>query len=286
MKAALDTPVSDAVKDAMTGWLGAMNDAELSKTYGDQLKGLLAGMQLNSLMDQIYGMKDLFVKKSIWAFGGDGWAYDIGYGGLDHVIASGEDVNILILDTEVYSNTGGQASKSTPTGAVAKFAASGKKIGKKDMGRIAMTYGYVYVASVSMGANKQQLIKAFMEADRYPGPSIVICYAPCINQGIKKGMGKTQLEEQLAVQAGYWPLYRYNPLLADEGKNPFTLDYDKAPDGTLQAFLSGENRYAQLEKTFPGESKKLRAQIEKEVLQRFETLKQIADPQVVCKAVE
>ncbi len=286
IKAALDTPVSDAIKDAMTGWLGTMNDAELSKTYGDQLKGLLAGMQLNSLMDQIYGMKDIFVKKSIWAFGGDGWAYDIGYGGLDHVIASGEDVNILILDTEVYSNTGGQASKSTPTGAVAKFAASGKKIGKKDMGRIAMTYGYVYVASVSMGANKQQLIKAFMEADRYPGPSIVICYAPCINQGIKKGMGKTQLEEQLAVQAGYWPLYRYNPLLADEGKNPFTLDYDKAPDGTLQAFLSGENRYAQLEKTFPGESKKLRAQIEKEILQRFETLKQIADPQAVCKSEE
>ena len=142
-------------------------------------------MQRNRLMDQIYGMKDLFVKKSVWAFGGDGWAYDIGYGGLDHVIASGEDVNILILDTEVYSNTGGQASKSTPTGAVAKFAASGKKIGKKDMGRIAMTYGYVYVASVSMGANKQQLLKAFLEADRYPGPSIVICYAPCIYQGIK-----------------------------------------------------------------------------------------------------
>ncbi len=213
-------------------------------------------MQRNRLLDQIYGMKDLFVKKSIWAFGGDGWAYDIGYGGLDHVIASGEDVNILVLDTEVYSNTGGQASKSTPTGAVAKFAASGKKIGKKDMGRIAMTYGYVYVASVSMGANKQQLLKAFMEADQYPGPSIVICYAPCINQGIKKGMGKTQLEEQLAVQAGYWPLYRYNPLLADEGKNPFTLDYDKAPDGTLQTFLSGENRYAQLEKILPGRVEK------------------------------
>ncbi len=284
MKAALDTPVSDAVKSAMTGWLGAMNDADASKAFGDQLKELLSGMQRNRLMDHIYGMKDLFVKKSIWAFGGDGWAYDIGYGGLDHVIASGEDVNILVMDTEVYSNTGGQASKSTPSGAVAKFAASGKKIGKKDLGRIAMTYGYVYVASVAMGANKQQLLKAFMEADRYPGPSIVICYAPCINQGIKKGMGKTQLEEQLAVQAGYWPLYRYNPLLADEGKNPFTLDYDKAPDGTLQTFLSGENRYAQLEKSFPEESKKLRVQIEKELLQRFETLKQIADPQAVCKS--
>ena len=282
-EAAIQTDIP-AVKDAMTDWLAAKNDAEASKTYGDQLKGLLAGMQRNRLLDQIFGMKDLFVKKSIWAFGGDGWAYDIGYGGLDHVIASGEDVNILVMDTEVYSNTGGQASKSTPTGAVAKFAASGKKIGKKDLGRIAMTYGYVYVASVAMGANKQQLLKAFTEADRYPGPSIVICYAPCINQGIRKGMGKTQLEEQLAVQAGYWPLYRYNPLLADEGKNPFTLDYDKAPDGTLQTFLSGENRYAQLEKSFPEESKKLRVQIEKEILQRFETLKQIADPQAVCKS--
>ena len=170
------------------------------KTYGDQLKGLLAGMQRNRLLDQIYDMTDLLVKKSIWIFGGDGWAYDIGYGGLDHVIASGEDVNILVMDTEVYSNTGGQSSKATPTGAVAKFAASGKKIGKKDLGRIAMTYGYVYVASVAMGANKQQILKAFMEADKYPGPSIVICYAPCINQGLKKGMGKTQVEEKLAVQ--------------------------------------------------------------------------------------
>ncbi len=283
MKAALDTPVSDDLKAAVTGWLGGMNSAELSKTYGDQLKTILGGMTRNSLIEQIYGMSDLFVKKSVWAFGGDGWAYDIGYGGLDHVIASGEDINILVLDTEVYSNTGGQSSKATPTGAVAKFAASGKKIGKKDLGRIAMTYGYVYVASVAMGANKQQLIKAFMEADQYPGPSIVICYAPCINQGIKKGMGKTQLEEQLAVQAGYWPLYRYNPLLADEGKNPFVLDYDKAPDGTLQEFLSGENRYAQLEKAFPDESKRLRSQIEKEVLHHHDILKQIADPQAVCK---
>ncbi len=283
MKAAVETPVSDDLKAAMTGWLGAMNSAEPSKTYGDQLKIILAGVQRNQLLEQIYGMKDLFVKKSVWAFGGDGWAYDIGYGGLDHVIASGEDINILVLDTEVYSNTGGQSSKATPTGAVAKFAASGKKIGKKDLGRIAMTYGYVYVASVAMGANKQQLIKAFMEADQYPGPSIVICYAPCINQGIKKGMGKTQLEEQLAVQAGYWPLYRYNPLLAQEGKNPFVLDYDKAPDGTLQEFLSGENRYAQLEKAFPGESKKLRSQIEQEMLHRYDVLKQIADPAAVCK---
>ena len=217
--------------------------------------------------------------------GGDGWAYDIGYGGLDHVIASGEDVNILVLDTEVYSNTGGQSSKATPTGAVAKFAFSGKKIGKKDLGRIAMTYGYVYVASISMGANKQQVIKAFMEADRHPGPSVVICYAPCINQGLKKGMGKTQLEEKLVVDSGYWPLYRYNPQWEKEGENPFKLE-SKAPDGTIQDFLAGEIRFASLEMTFPEESKKLRAQIEEEVNHRYKILKQMDDPMSVCKEAE
>ncbi len=281
MKAALDTPVSDELKDAMKGWLNGMNNAEASKTYSDQLKNILGSMERNQLLEQIYGMKDIFVKKSVWAFGGDGWAYDIGYGGLDHVIASGEDINILVMDTEIYSNTGGQSSKATPTGAVAKFAASGKKTGKKDLGRIAMTYGYVYVASVAMGANKQQLLKAFMEADQHPGPSIVLCYAPCISQGIKKGMGKTQYQEVLAVQSGYWPLYRYNPLLEDDGKNPFILDYDKAPDGTLQEYLSGENRYAQLAQSFPEESKKLRLQIEKEIMKRYEILKAMAGPAAV-----
>jgi pyruvate-ferredoxin/flavodoxin oxidoreductase len=195
---------------------------------------------------------------------------------LDHVIASGEDVNILVLDTEVYSNTGGQSSKATPTGAVAKFAFSGKKIGKKDLGRIAMTYGYVYVASVSMGASKQQMMKAFLEADKHPGPSLLICFAPCINQGLKRGMGKSQEESKLAVDSGYWPLYRFNPALEMEGKNPFVLE-SKAPDGTIQDFLAGEIRFSSLERTFPQESKRLRSQIEKEVNERYEILKKMAE---------
>jgi pyruvate-ferredoxin/flavodoxin oxidoreductase len=186
------------------------------------------------------------------------------------------------MDTEVYSNTGGQSSKATPTGAVAKFAFSGKKMGKKDLGRIAMTYGYVYVASIAMGANKLQTIKAFQEADNYPGPSLIICYAPCINQGLKAGMGKSQEEEKLAVDSGYWPLYRYNPLLEQEGKNPLILE-SKDPDGTIQKFLSGETRFASLERTFPEESRRLRSQIEKEVNHRYAALKLMADPTSVCK---
>ncbi|MCF8067028.1 MAG: pyruvate:ferredoxin (flavodoxin) oxidoreductase [Desulfobacterales bacterium] len=285
IKEAVNTDIEDDLKAAMNGWLGGMNSAEKSKEFGDRVQTLLCCNCNNPLLDEIFDMADLFVKKSIWAFGGDGWAYDIGFSGLDHVIASGEDVNILVMDTEIYSNTGGQASKATPTGAVAKFAASGKKIGKKDLGRIAMTYGYAYVASVAMGANKQQMLKAFAEAEAYPGPSIILCYAPCISQGIKKGMGKTQEEMKLAVAAGYWPLYRYNPLLALEGKNPFTLE-SKDPDGTMQEFLAGENRYASLEKSFPEESKKLRAQIETEFNARHQALKLMADPESVCKKEE
>jgi pyruvate-ferredoxin/flavodoxin oxidoreductase len=215
------------------------------------------------------------VKKSIWSFGGDGWAYDIGFGGLDHVLASGEDMNVLVLDTEVYSNTGGQSSKATPLGSIAKFASSGKPTAKKDMGRMLMSYGYIYVASVAMGANKQQLLKAFVEAESYPGPSIILCYAPCINQGIKKGMGKSQEEEKLAVQCGYWPLYRYNPLLSQEGKNPFILD-SKAPDGTLKDFLSGENRYNLLERTFPEMAHKYQQEMEQYILKRYEILRRMA----------
>jgi len=192
------------------------------------------------------------------------------------VLASGDDINILVLDTEVYSNTGGQSSKATPTGAIAKYAATGKKIGKKDMGRMMMSYGYVYVASISMGANKNQVMKAFLEAEAYPGPSLIIAYAPCINQGIRKGMGKSQLEGKLAVDSGYWPLYRYNPQLTAEGKNPFTLD-SKAPDGTLQEFLSGEVRFAALEKSFPEESKRLRSMIEGEVSDKYEMLKMMSE---------
>ena len=285
MTSALDEDLSEALKESITGWLEGRDDAGASITYGNQLKKILSETDRSPLLDRIHNCADLFVKKSVWAFGGDGWAYDIGFGGLDHVIASGQDVNILVLDTEVYSNTGGQSSKATPTGAVAKFAASGKKVGKKDLGKIAITYGHVYVASVAMGANKQQMLKAFIEAERHPGPSIVICYAPCINQGIRKGMGRSQEEAKLAVASGYWPLYRYNPLLAEKGENPFVLE-SKAPDGTLQAFLSGENRYASLETAFPEESEKLRAQIEKEVTARYESLRLMADPMAICEDEE
>ena len=285
LKEAVAADIPAEMKTAMNGLLEGINDAEASKKYGDELKALLQKTKRSPLLDSIYKMNDMFTKKSIWSVGGDGWAYDIGYGGLDHVIASGEDVNILVLDTEVYSNTGGQSSKATPTGAVAKFAFSGKKIVKKDLGRIAMTYGYVYVASISMGANKQQVLKAFMEADAYPGPSLVICYAPCINQGLKKGMGKTQLEEKIVVDSGYWPLYRYNPQLEAKGENPFKLE-SKAPDGTIQEFLASEVRFASLEMTFPEESKKLRAQIEEEINHRYKILKQMDDPMTVCKEAE
>jgi len=208
--------------------------------------------------------------------GGDGWAYDIGYGGLDHVIASGEDVNILVLDTEVYSNTGGQASKSTPAGAVAKFAASGKKIRKKDLGMMAISYGYVYVAQVAMGSSNAQYLKAIKEAEAFPGPSLIIAYAPCINHGLRDGMGTTQLETKHAVEAGYWHLYRFNPLLEKEGKNPFTLD-SKEPDWTkFQDFLNSEVRYTSLVKAFPHEADILFKAAEENARWRYNTYKRMA----------
>ena len=273
---ALEADISQDIKDALSGWLNGMKDAQASKEFGDKLASLIKGNTGNAILDSIMEDKNLFTKKSHWVFGGDGWAYDIGYGGVDHVLASGDDINILVLDTEVYSNTGGQSSKATPTGAIAKYASSGKKIAKKDMGAMAMTYGYVYVASIAMGASKQQTLKAFVEAESYPGPSLVICYAPCINQGIRKGMGKSQLETKLAVESGFWPMYRYNPLLKAEGKNPFILD-SKEPNGTIQEFLAGENRFAALEKSFPEESKRLRAQIEVEVNEKYAKLKKLAE---------
>ncbi|NJB68579.1 pyruvate-ferredoxin/flavodoxin oxidoreductase [Desulfobaculum xiamenense] len=275
MREAIESDIPDALKEAMQNWLDNKDDAEKSRVYGDAVRNMLCEASPSPVLSDIFAMEDLFTKKSVWIFGGDGWAYDIGYGGVDHVLASGEDINILVMDTEVYSNTGGQSSKATPLGSIAKFAASGKKTGKKDLGRMAMTYGYVYVASVAMGANKQQMMKAFQEAEAYKGPSLVICYAPCINQGIRKGMGKSQYEQELAVKSGYWPLFRFNPELADEGKNPFILE-SKDPDGSLQEFLSGENRYGLLERTFPEESKKLRAEIETQYLHRFEHFKALA----------
>jgi len=272
MREALPQASGD-LKAAMEAWLAGKDDPDLSKAAGDKLKQLLPGA--GAAFAEILAQADLFTKKSVWIFGGDGWAYDIGYGGLDHVLASGEDVNILVMDTEVYSNTGGQSSKATPTGAVAKFAASGKQVRKKDLARMLMTYGYVYVAAVGMGANKNQLLKAFQEAESYKGPSIVIAYAPCINQGLKKGMGKTQEQTKTAVESGYWPLFRYDPRRARQGENPLVID-SKAPDGTIQDFLMSENRFAVLAKAVPEEAKELRAAIEQEVNERWRILNQMA----------
>ena len=257
---ALAAEVPADIKAALQGWLESMQEADGSRRYGDQLKGLLPQQAGNPLLSEINRMSNLFTKKSFWVFLGDGAAYDIGFGGLDHVLACGEDINVMVFDTEVYSNTGGQSSKATPTGSVAKFAASGKKTPKKDMGLMMTSYGYIYVASVAMGANKNQLMKAITEAEAYDGPSLVIAYSPCINQGILAGMGKTQAEEDLAVKSGYWPLYRYNPALKAEGKNPFSLD-SKKPDGTIRQFLAGEIRYASLKKTFPEEAERLDAML-------------------------
>ena len=255
-----------------------MNDAEGSKRTAAELVKVITALKgvsadADALIEEILKREDCLIKKSVWIFGGDGWAYDIGYGGLDHVIASGEDVNILVLDTEVYSNTGGQASKSTPTGSVAKFAAGGKLTKKKDLGKIAMTYEYVYVAECSMGADKAQFVKAISEAEAYHGPSLIICYAPCINHGIN--MSKSQNEEKLAVESGYWQLYRYNPSLIEKGQNPFSLD-SKKPTGDYQAFLMGENRYAQLAKAKPEVAKELFARNEKEARIRYEEYSEMA----------
>ncbi|MCF7957066.1 MAG: pyruvate:ferredoxin (flavodoxin) oxidoreductase [Phycisphaerae bacterium] len=275
VRLAMEAGVSTEMKEAMDAWLTNINDGDASKQTGDKVRQLLdkeaAG---NELLTQIKAAGDMFTKKSVWIFGGDGWAYDIGYGGVDHVLASGEDVNILVMDTEVYSNTGGQSSKATPTGSVAKFAASGKKTKKKDLALMAMSYGYVYVASVAMGSNKNQLVKAMVEAESYPGPSLILAYSPCINHGIN--MGKTQNEEKLAVECGYWLNYRYNPTLKAEGKNPFIMD-SKEPTGDLREFIKGEVRYTTLMKQFPEEAEKLHAQLAQEYAQRYEFYKKMAE---------
>jgi pyruvate-ferredoxin/flavodoxin oxidoreductase len=266
---------SSELKALLKEWRENRNNAEKTKELKDKLIPLLEKDSAKSAKE-ILKLKQYIVKKSIWIFGGDGWAYDIGFGGLDHVIASGEDVNILVMDTEVYSNTGGQSSKATPTAAVAKFAASGKKIRKKDLGMIAMSYGYVYVAQVSMGANHVQYLKAVMEAEAYPGPSLIIAYSPCINHGLRAGMGKSQLEAKLAVECGYWSLYRYNPLLEAEGKNPFTLDSKEADFGKFQDFLAGEVRYTSLKKEFPGKADELFKAAEENAKWRLNRYKRLA----------
>ena len=290
--------VDEDVAAAAQDWLNNMNDAEGSRTAGEKLLALCKAngerdftgtpFEKNWLDNgkqcpceacgyarEIVENADLLTKKSFWIFGGDGWAYDIGYGGVDHVLASGENVNVFVFDTEVYSNTGGQASKSTPTGAVAQFAAAGKAVKKKDLAQIAMQYGYVYVAQIAMGANYQQALNAIAEAEAYDGPSLVIAYAPCINHGLRVGMGNSMAEMKHAVEAGYWNLFRYNPALEAQGKNPFTLD-SKAPTASYLDFIKGEVRYSSLELAFPERAKELFAQAEKNAADKFERLEKLS----------
>ncbi len=269
------------LKAALEGWLADKNDGALSRAASEKLVAAIDALKTDdkeviALVKEIEDRKDFLVKKSVWALGGDGWAYDIGYGGLDHVLASGENVNILVFDTEVYSNTGGQSSKATPAAAIAKFAASGKRIKKKDLGMMAMSYGYVYVAQVGMGADKNQFMKAVIEAEKYDGPSIIICYAPCINHGIKKGMGKSQENIKDAVEAGYWHLYRFNPELKKEGKNPFILD-SKAPTASFKDFILGQVRYSSLAQEFPEVADKLFEMAEENAKERYDSYKRLAD---------
>ena len=280
-KALLELDVDEGLKEALEEWLEYKDDRKETRAKSEKVLEAIVNMDTNDnvvigLCDRIVEAKDYLVKKSMWAVGGDGWAYDIGYGGLDHVLASGENINILVFDTEVYSNTGGQASKATPAAAIAKFAASGKRIKKKDLGLMAMSYGYVYVAQVGMGADKNQLMRALLEAEAYDGPSLVICYAPCINHGLKKGMGKSQQNIKDAVDSGYWHLYRYNPDRKKEGKNPFALD-SAAPTASFRDFIMGQIRYSSLTKEFPGIADKLFAQVEEDARQKYETYKALSE---------
>jgi pyruvate-ferredoxin/flavodoxin oxidoreductase len=275
MQAALETDISSEAKEIFNLWLEGRHNADLSVDASAKVLSVL-GKEKNPLLKEILDLKQYLVKKSVWIIGGDGWAYDIGYGGLDHVLATGEDVNMLVLDTEVYSNTGGQSSKATPIGAVAKFAAAGKRVRKKDLGMMAMSYGYVYVAQVSMGASQNQYFKAIKEAEAYPGPSIIIAYSPCINHGLRAGMGMTQYEAKFAVESGYWHLWRYNPLLEQEGKNPFVLDSAEPKWDKFQEFLDGEVRYTSLKKSFPKEASELFKAAEENARWRYNGYKRMA----------
>lgn len=277
--------VEERVKEAFHDWIHYKEDGktseEASKKVVDVLENFIStDVEVSELVNEIKVNRDYLTKRSIWLLGGDGWAYDIGYGGLDHVMASGEDINVLVFDTEVYSNTGGQASKSTPIAAIAKFAASGKKQGKKDLGRMMMTYGNVYVAQVGIHADNSQVIKAFREAEEHHGPSIVIAYAPCINHGIKEGMGRSMATIKKAIQCGYWHLYRYNPELKSEGKNPFVLD-SKEPTESFREFILGQVRYSSLEKSFPEVSEELFRQAELNAREKYQIYRQMAEAEPI-----
>lgn len=278
VKKVLDTEISENLKEAFENWLNEMNDGNKSKEATEKVLKYIDKEDLssNKVLKEIMELKDFLVKKSQWIIGGDGWAYDIGFSGLDHVLASGEDVNLFVMDTEVYSNTGGQSSKSTPTGAVAKFAAAGKKIKKKDLGMMAMSYGYVYVAQIAMGANLNHTIKTILEAETYKGPSLIIAYAPCINHGIKSGMGTSIAEEKKAVESGYWHLYRYNPTTKAEGKNPFTLD-SKEPTKSFKEFIQGEVRYTSLKTTFPDIADAMYDVAEQDATERYANYKRLSE---------
>lgn len=274
-----DFTEDNLVKKAIKEWIDNYNNGKTSKLLSGKLISSLENLkidgELKELVDEVLNNREHLVKKSMWMYGGDGWAYDIGFGGLDHVLSSGEDVNVIVLDTEVYSNTGGQSSKATPLGAVAQFAASGKRIQKKDLGMIAMSYGHVYVAQVAMGANQSQFLKAVEEAENYPGPALIIAYAPCISHGLKGGMSTSQLEQKRAVEAGYWHLYRHNPVLKDKGENPFVLD-SKEPKGNFKEFLLGEARYSSLQRTFPEAAEELFETAEKYAREKYEKYKKLA----------
>jgi pyruvate-ferredoxin/flavodoxin oxidoreductase len=265
----------EALKAAAVKWLETYGNGAENGTASEMLIAELERVNCDcEPSNEILAKKDFLAKKSQWIFGGDGWGYDIGFGGLDHVIASGKDINIMLFDTQVYSNTGGQASKATPTGAIAQFAAGGKEVKQKDLAAIAMSYGYVYVASIAMGADFNQAVKAISEAEAYPGPSIIIAYAPCINHGIKKGMSKAQTEEELAVKCGYWNLFRFNPALKAEGKPCFSLD-SKEPTGDYQEFLDGEVRYNSLKRANPEKAERLFTKSEAQAKEKFEYLKKL-----------
>ena len=268
-------------KQVFQNWLDNKDNGEASVEASKAVVELINKAEpkteeTKALLESVKSRADYLVKRSQWILGGDGWAYDIGYGGLDHVLASGENINVLVFDTEVYSNTGGQSSKATPVAAMAKFAASGKRSRKKDLGMMAMSYGNVYVAQVAMGADYNQFVKAVVEAEAYDGPSLIIAYAPCINHGIKEGMGRSVANEEQAVKAGYWHLYRHNPVLRKEGKNPFSLD-SKEPTESFRDFLMGQVRYSAIAKQFPEEAEELFTMAEESAKDRLDSYKRLAD---------